>query len=472
MISKFIEKKKYCNRWISDKESSKIKTINEKVFIESFIGKILVVLNYFLVMKLVHTTGNEFIPNYKTEATKYIVFLTWFVFAIMILVSIIQLITRNKVYTSDISLNAVEVDYYKYKLFAKFFRVIILTTFYIMLYQVFFQITIKSLNIKSAILWWVLILNILILIYLSLTNIKNFFKREFVKETLNSILKEVNNNNYDLAKEKIKEAREENSEIKSSDLEITINAIEEIIMISEKESFNNSKSYISKSELIANISHDLKTPLTSIINYINFLRKKNISKKERNEYIDILERKSARLKVLIKDLKESINLSNEESKIEKSEVRLDELLKESLIELEDKIKRSKLKFELDIRSNDVELKKSYIDVNKIMRVFHNLISNILKYSSENSTVIIKLEQEESLEFEKGFYTRITFRNISREILNLTGEEFMERFRRGDSSRNTEGSGLGLDIAKSLVELHKGQLKVTIENNEFIVDMVI
>lgn len=472
MINKFIEKKKYCSRWITDKESMKIRTINGKVFIESFIGKILVLLNYFLVIKLVHTTGNEFIPNYETEATKYIVFLTWFTFSIMVLISIIQLITRNRVYTSDIVLSEVEVNYYEYKMFTKFFRLMILTVFYIMLYQVFFQITIKNLNIKSAILWWAIILNILIFLYLSSVNIKNFFKREFIKETLNSILEEINNNNYNLAKEKIKEARDENSEFKSLDLEITINAIEEIIMISEKESFNNAKSYSSKSELIANISHDLKTPLTSIINYVNFLRRRNITKEDRKEYIDILERKSIRLKALIKDLRESIDLSNEESKLEKSEVRLDELLKESLIELEDKIEGSNLTFELDIRSNDRELKRCYIDINKIMRVFHNLISNILKYSSEDSIVIIKLEQEESLEFEKGFYTRITFRNISKEILNLTGDEFMERFRRGDSSRNTEGSGLGLDIAKSLVELHNGQLKVDIDNNEFIVDMVI
>ena len=128
-----------------------------------------------------HTTGNEFIPNYKTEATQYIVFLTWFVFAIMVLISIIQLITRNKVYTSDISLSKIEVDYYKYKLFNKFFRVMILIVFYIMLYQVFFQITNKDLNIKSAILWWALILNALILIYLSLANMKNFFKKEFMQ---------------------------------------------------------------------------------------------------------------------------------------------------------------------------------------------------------------------------------------------------------------------------------------------------
>lgn len=472
MINKAISDKKFCSRWISDSEANKVKTLSEKVFIESFLGKALVLINYFLCRKLVHTTGNEFIPNYNTEANKYIVFLTWFTFAIMVFVSVIQLITKNKVYTTDTTLSKVEVDYYKYKLLSRFIKLGILVVFYITLYQVFFQFTINKIHIKRAILWWIVIFNISIFMYLAFLNTKNCIKRGMIKEALKEILEAVSKENYNIAKEKINELREENLEIKSSYLEITINAVEEIIQLSENESYKSDKSQISKGELIANISHDLRTPLTSIINYVNFLMRKDISSKDREDYIDILDKKSRRLRTLIEDLKESTENNNGEIKLEKSKVKLESILKESLLEFEDKIIESSLNFEVIINKEDKEFKESYVDINKVMRVFHNILSNILKYSALNSNVIIKLEQEESIEFESGYYTRVTFKNTSNELLNITGEEVVERFRRGDSSRNTDGSGLGLDIAKSIVMLHGGNFKVNINNSEFIVDIII
>lgn len=108
----------------------------------------------------------------------------------------------------------------------------------------------------------------------------------------------------------------------------------------------------------------------------------------------------------------------------------------------------------------------------MIRVFHNLISNILKYAEENSKVYIKLEQEESVDFINSYYTRFTFRNTLSSEINIKGQELIERFKRGDSSRNTEGSGLGLNIAKSLVEVQGVELKVNVYGREFIVDIII
>ncbi|MGL5353003.1 MAG: ATP-binding protein, partial [Clostridium sp.] len=112
------------------------------------------------------------------------------------------------------------------------------------------------------------------------------------------------------------------------------------------------------------------------------------------------------------------------------------------------------------------------DGNKMQRVFQNIISNILKYSKDNSKVYIQLEQGESITLEKGYYTRITFKNTSANVINIKEEELIERFRRGDCSRNTEGSGLGLNIAKSLVEVQGGEFKINIENNIFTVSIVL
>lgn len=469
MITKYIEAKKFCRRWVSNEEANKFKIINERVLIETWLGRVLLIINYFVVRKLVHTTGDRFFPRYDTEASKYIVLLTWVVFAIITFISIVQLVTKNKVYTTDSKLSYEKITYYKYRIINRLIRVFILVLFYMTLYQILFQVTMEEIDIKRTILWWIIVVNIVILIYLGFIVAKNYFKGVVLSSTLEEI---VGDENYDLSllKKKIEEKRSKINEINSSDLSITFNAIEDLMNIAENTGIIEKSSFISKTELITNVSHDLKTPLTSVINYVNFLNSEDLTEVKRDEYIDILERKALSLKNLVDDLKDSLGTNTGEVKLEFIEMRVDKLLEKALFEFKERIEDSSLRFNISIE--DKEIKRSYADYKKMTRVFHNLISNILKYSAKDSDVYIKLEQEESVDFSRGYYTRIIFKNTTEDEIKMNGEELLERFRRGDSSINTEGSGLGLDIANSLMKLQNGELKINVDKNNFIVDVII
>ena len=469
MISKYIEEKKFCSRWVSDEEANKFKIINERVLIETWLGRILLIINYFVVRRLVHTTGESFFPSYNTEANKYIVILTWIVFTIIVFISIVQLVTKNKVYVSDSTLSEDKVTYYKYRIFHRVFRVFILVLTYMTLYQILFQFTIRGIDIKRTILIWSVVVNLVVLVYLAFIVGKNGFKGVMLSSTLEDALEDKNYSLSDL-KKKLSEKRSEINDINSVDLTITFSAIDDLINVAENTGIVEKKSFISKTELITNVSHDLKTPLTSVINYVNFLSRDGITDKQREDYIGILERKTISLKSLIDDLKESIGSNDETENLELENINILDVLEYALFEFKEKVEESSLEFNLNIE--DKKIKKSNINYKKMIRVFHNLISNILKYSEENSKVYIKLEQEESVDFIKGYYTRVTFKNTSANEITIKGEELIERFRRGDSSRNTEGSGLGLNIAKSLMELQGGELKVNVYGKEFIVDVII
>lgn len=223
---------------------------------------------------------------------------------------------------------------------------------------------------------------------------------------------------------------------------------------------NEVKSERMKAELITNVSHDLKTPLTSIINYVDILKKEKLTPEYVQDYILILDKKSQRLKVLIQDLFEisKANSGNVELSLEKVEV--SELLNQSLAELDEKIKKSKLNFKTNFPKE-----KTYIiaDGKKLWRVFENIIGNAIKYSLENTRVFIDLTVENNVAI-------ITVKNISKYELNFKSEEIMERFKRGDEARSTEGSGLGIAIAKSLVEIQNGKFNVKIDGDMFKVQI--
>ena len=211
-----------------------------------------------------------------------------------------------------------------------------------------------------------------------------------------------------------------------------------------------------KVELISNVSHDLKTPLTSIINYTELLKYENLDYKTQKEYIDTLDRKSKRLKTLIEDLFDVSNVKGKNVKLNIEEVNVIELINYTLLELEDKINKPSLIFSLNFEEDEVILN---LDRKRTIRVFENLIANITKYSLENTRVYIDTRKENNK-----FY--ITLRNISKEEIDVDGEYLLERFVRGDKSRNTEGSGLGLSIAKDFIELQGGNLSVNIDGDLF------
>lgn len=210
-----------------------------------------------------------------------------------------------------------------------------------------------------------------------------------------------------------------------------------------------------KTELITNVSHDLKTPLTSIINYSDLLSKENNSEEERKEYARIINEKSNKLKVLIEDLFEVSKATSNNIELNKQELDFNSLVRQSIGEWEDKIAEKNLEIISDLPEDKVMLN---IDGQKFSRVLDNLFSNISKYALENSRVYVDLSEEDGV--------KLTIKNISKYPLNISSDELMERFTRGEKSRTTSGSGLGLSIAASFVRAHGASFDIDIDGDLF------
>ena len=217
------------------------------------------------------------------------------------------------------------------------------------------------------------------------------------------------------------------------------------------------KSENMKTELITNVSHDLKTPLTSIINYIDLLKRENIESETAKDYINILDKKSQRLKVLIDDLFEASKATSGAMELNITKIDIVQLLKQSLGENDERFKNSNLSVKLDIPDTKIFING---DGQRLYRVFENLISNIVKYSLSNTRVYIQMYVDDENKVV------IIMRNISAYELDFCANEITSRFKRGDSSRSTEGSGLGLAIAKSIVELHGGKFNIEVDGDLF------
>ena len=221
------------------------------------------------------------------------------------------------------------------------------------------------------------------------------------------------------------------------------------------------KSERTKSELITNVSHDLKTPLTAIITYVNLLKQENVTEEERKSYIRVLDQKSMRLKVLIEDLFEVSKASSGTVSLHLENVDIVSLLKQVRFELADKIDASGIEFRYNLPEERILL---HLDSQKTYRVFENLLVNITKYGMPGTRAYIQVVREDD------GHVLITMRNISARELEVSPEELTERFVRGDTSRNTEGSGLGLAIAGSFVEVQGGTMKLEVEDDLFRVSI--
>ena len=215
-----------------------------------------------------------------------------------------------------------------------------------------------------------------------------------------------------------------------------------------------------KTELITNVSHDIKTPLTSIINYVDLLQATQ-DRQEMQQYLQVLGRQSQRLKKLIDDLMEMSKASTGNLTVHMTKLDPAEAVQQALGEFLDKLESRQLSPVLTLPE---EVSVIQADGRLMWRVLSNLLSNIVKYAMPGTRVYIDLTQLEDK-------VLISLKNISREPLNVTAEELTERFVRGDTARNTEGSGLGLNIAKSLMELQKGQLQLMVDGDLFKATMV-
>lgn len=211
-----------------------------------------------------------------------------------------------------------------------------------------------------------------------------------------------------------------------------------------------------KTELITNVSHDIKTPLTSIINYVDLLEKEEINNETAKEYINVLSRQSTRLKKLIDDLLEASKVSTGNISVNLMKFELGILLSQALAEYEERFEKNNLQVVLNKTDEALYV---MADNRHMWRVFDNILNNIAKYAQSGTRVYIDAKRKDK-------NVEISFRNISKDPLNISGDELMERFVRGDSSRNTEGSGLGLSIAKSLTEVQNGKLDIQIDGDLF------
>lgn len=221
------------------------------------------------------------------------------------------------------------------------------------------------------------------------------------------------------------------------------------------------KSQRMRTELITNVSHDLKTPLTAILTYTELLQGKNVTEKQREEYLAVLKRKSLRLKTLIEDLFEVSKASSGNVTFERERIDICSLMRQVWLEYEDGAKAAGLTFRFQFPDEKVFL---LLDGEKTCRIFDNLYTNIMKYAMPDTRVYVSVACE-------GEDVRIALKNISGTELNIPAESLTERFVRGDSARSSEGSGLGLAIARSFVEGQEGQMQIEIDGDLFKVFLI-
>ncbi|EKQ52176.1 MULTISPECIES: HAMP domain-containing sensor histidine kinase [unclassified Clostridium] len=219
-----------------------------------------------------------------------------------------------------------------------------------------------------------------------------------------------------------------------------------------------------KTELISNVSHDLKTPLTSIINYVNILKNNDITEEERAEYLSILEKKSLKLKLLIEDLFEMSKINSGKIKLNRELIDILSLIHQGIGEYSTLYEEKNISFKVTSEEDAVYME---LDGKMMSRAIENIIINALKYSLNNTRVYINIKLEND-------HIKIGMKNIANYEMNFNEEEMFERFARGDKSRNSkvEGSGLGLAITKSIIELHGGEVKIKKEGDMFKIYLIL
>ena len=238
-----------------------------------------------------------------------------------------------------------------------------------------------------------------------------------------------------------------------------LNKLREGVQISQSE---QAKSERLVNENSTNVSHDLRTPLTSIITYTDLLKKPDLSEEDRLSYVDILDRKSQRLKTLIEDLFEVSKMASGNLELHQQRVDLTQLMQQALAEHQEEIQGVALDFRVSTTSTSLY---AYVDGQRWWRVLDNLIGNAVKYTMPGTRVYVTLK-------EANGFAEFVVKNVTKYELGENVDELFERFKRADTSRHTDGSGLGLAIAQSIVDLHGGSMRIEVDGDLFKVTVTI
>jgi signal transduction histidine kinase len=244
------------------------------------------------------------------------------------------------------------------------------------------------------------------------------------------------------------------------DIARNINQISEAVNVTVQNELKNQRM---KAELISNVSHDLKTPLTSMVTYIDLLKQEGLSSPRAGEYLDVLDNKTNRLRQLTEDLFEAAKAASGAMPVRLEKVELISLINQGLGELNEGINESGFEF---ILNNHKEKYYVWAAGQLMWRVMENILGNVLKYAQPDTRVYMDVREEVGGEGTDPDMVIFEVKNISRQSLNIDAEELMERFKRGDEARSSDGSGLGLSIAKDLVKLQKGVFEVKIDGDLF------
>lgn len=236
-------------------------------------------------------------------------------------------------------------------------------------------------------------------------------------------------------------------------LAMDINEISKSMSIAVQNELKNQRM---KTDLISNVSHDLRTPLTSMVSYVDLLKKEGLDSENAPLYLEIIDEKTRRLRKLTEDLFEAAKASSGNIPVEITRIEMSSIVNQAIAETEERLSANHLNV---IYTNQAENVFVMADGQLLWRVIENLLTNVSKYALPSSRVYLDIREDEEMIY-------LDVKNMSREQLNISADELMERFKRGDESRNTEGSGLGLSIAKDLTALMNGQFSITIDGDLF------
>ncbi|AQM59591.1 hypothetical protein NPD11_2374 [Clostridium baratii] len=468
LVYKLLEKRQNKERWHSKEEDNISSNVYKKTILEKWIFLVIFVglLSFYLSSNNLANSTVEMILEFTSLGALAL-------FVVLIVSNVFYLIKYYMLYKN-------ETNQYRWLYLNRIklivFEIVIVTLFTVIFYNLYsssisiynvreiqeyfkYELFMRNISILEILIaensHFIIAIEIIILITLIYIFLKDKFRVFMIGNFIKNVRKRAKSGDFNTIKRGLDNEInfDKKGVLYGADFSMMMKGISELISKLRVKGIEEGASEVSKNELITNVSHDLKTPLTSIINYTYILKNKDYTEDERKKYISILKKKSRRLNDILLELKGEENYVNDFN-IEKDNVFY--MIEDCVNEYKSKLKENNIRILFENSIDEI------VSFNKksTLRVIQNIIDNIKNYAKENSSVLVSFNMEDE-------YIAVIFKNISKYEMNFKKEDALRRFWRGDSSRNTEGNGLGLDICKSLMEKQNGIFDVEIKEDVFI-----